>query len=235
MAPLDVVGDLRRPRVNPGLSVVRVLTGRDLELLRIGTSQLQLAFALFAFLVSLGYALSHKQISFGLDKVHRGTTPQYASTGRRRLGRLSDAGRRGRRHRRSRAQPFQSGPGLRDPVEGRGQPAAGAAVARRGLPGARPSRLPGRAPTRSRAIPSRATRSRAIPSRATRSRAIRSRVIRSRAIRRRRSGRASGRLRPHRPPADSDASRLPATPDYRGLTRWVQRIVVGARVRKPLR
>jgi hypothetical protein len=51
-----------------GLSAVRFLTGRDPELLRFRTSQLQLAFALFAFFVLLGYALSHKQISFGLDK-----------------------------------------------------------------------------------------------------------------------------------------------------------------------
>jgi hypothetical protein len=59
------------------LAIVRTMTGRDPELLRLRVSQFQVGLGLFAFFVLLGYALSQKQISFGFDKVISGDIPEY--------------------------------------------------------------------------------------------------------------------------------------------------------------
>jgi hypothetical protein len=49
------------------LTAVRAATARDPEILRFRASQLQVFLGLFALLVLFGYAVSHKQIGFGLD------------------------------------------------------------------------------------------------------------------------------------------------------------------------
>ncbi|GEM_PF-2496642 len=49
------------------LAVLRMATGRESSLIGFKDSQLQVGLGLFAVLVLIGYALSHKQILFGLD------------------------------------------------------------------------------------------------------------------------------------------------------------------------
>jgi len=57
------------------LALLRMLTGRDFTLLGFRDAQLQVGFGLFAFFALIGYALSHKQVFFGLDNVFRGSDP----------------------------------------------------------------------------------------------------------------------------------------------------------------
>jgi hypothetical protein len=49
------------------LAVWRIIVGRDPQVLRFRLSQAQVALSLFALAVLISYAVSHKQVAFGLD------------------------------------------------------------------------------------------------------------------------------------------------------------------------